>query len=516
MIVRELLTRWGVKVDAAALKRFDDKIMQTKQNLNKLGDRSTQLGKSLTLFATAPILGLGGALVKAASDAEETSAKFGTVFSGIAEKATSAADRLDKSFGLSSTQAKELLGNTGDLLTGFGFTQDKALELSQGVQELAVDLASFTNFSGGAKGASAALTKALLGERESAKSLGIVINEELVKAKIKDLKASGKLKGASEQQAKAEATLQIALAQSKNAIGDYARTSDGFANSFRDFKSEVADLAVEFGEILLPIVKDLLNNYLKPAVRYFRSLSKGVKTTILVVAGLVAALGPLLLIFGLMANGLASVIGGFRALAFFIPKLIAMVASLNFALIGTVALWVGVFSIIFLIFEDLLAFAQGRKSVARLLMEKFGEALDYIGEKFKGLSKVVKVFVAAVTTPIRLLINLVQGLGGAIGAIVGGDFSLAGKALLEQGKKLIPDLDDFGSFLGFGSDERLRPKGAPQAGGGGANVQVTNKITVPEGTPQSLVGDAVEKGVAKSMDRALRRSGEVFQPQFAE
>ena len=87
------------------------------------------------------------------------------------------AETFKKSFGLSSQAAMGLLADTGDLLVGFGFTEKEALNLSKQVNELAVDLASFTNFSGGADGASQALTKALLGEREAIKSLGIAITE---------------------------------------------------------------------------------------------------------------------------------------------------------------------------------------------------------------------------------------------------------------------------------------------------------------------------------------------------
>ena len=93
------------------------------------------------------------------------------------KKAEDTAKTFRQSFGLSRKAAKQLLGDTGDLLVGFGFTEDAALDLSKKVNELAVDLASFTNFSGGAEGASLALTKALLGERESIKSLGIAITE---------------------------------------------------------------------------------------------------------------------------------------------------------------------------------------------------------------------------------------------------------------------------------------------------------------------------------------------------
>ena len=122
---------------------------------------------------------------------------------------------------------------------------------------LAADLASFTNYSGGAEGASNALTKALLGERESVKALGIVIREEDVQNR---LAAAGKdkLTGAAMLQAKAEATLAIAMEQSKNAIGDYARTSDSASNTLKRAGEETKALQVAM-EPLMPSVATLLD-----------------------------------------------------------------------------------------------------------------------------------------------------------------------------------------------------------------------------------------------------------------
>ena len=180
------------------------------QQMVKFGQGAKRVGLKLAIFATLPILALGSSFVKAASDAEETRAKFDTVFQDMAVKSNTMADQLAKDFGLAGTKARELLGNTGDLLTGFGFTQESAFSLAKDVNELAVDLASFTNFSGGAEGASAALTKALLGERESVKSLGISILEEDVKKKVQILRAKG-MRFATMRQAKAFATLKIAI-----------------------------------------------------------------------------------------------------------------------------------------------------------------------------------------------------------------------------------------------------------------------------------------------------------------
>lgn len=516
MIVRQLLTKWGVDVDDRQLTRLNGQIKNAKKRFTEAGRGAKDLGKKFSLFATLPIAALGGVFIKAASDAEETRTKFGTVFSGIADDAQSVAEDLDKNFGLSGRAAQGLLADTGDLLTGFGFTQQEALKLSEQTQKLAVDLASFTNFSGGAEGASKALTKALLGERESVKSLGISIQEEDVKKEVQLLRTQG-VTFATERQAKAQAALNIALRQSKNAIGDFARTSGGFANSLRDFKGEVEDLAVEFGEVLLPIATDILNNFLKPAIKWFRGLTKETKTYILITAGLVAAIGPLLIAFGFMAQGLVGMVS-------LVTILLPLLSGLTAASLGLAAVWLGAFAAIFLVLEDILAFAQGRKSVLGFLVQQFGVAIDAIGEKFKELPGIVKSVVASILLPLRAVINGIQGVAGAIGALTSGDFSLAADALKEAfTSTVMPNMGDFGSLLGFSSNERMRPtpdaqRGAgtaAMAGGNNAQVSVQNTISVPAGTPPDLVDGAVTKGVRESMDRTFRETREVVQPQVA-
>ena len=216
---------------------------------------------------TGVVIGGFRKLINAASDAQETVSKFNTVFKSVAKEADNVAQNLASNFGLSGIAAKKLLSDTGDLLTGFGFTGKAALDLSKEVNELAVDLASFTNFSGGAEGASAALTKALLGERESVKSLGISILDTDVKARVLKNTQDG-LTFATERQAKAYATLQIAQDQSKNAQGDFARTSKQFANQMRILSGNFENLAVSMGTKLLPLFAPFissLNKVLTPS-----------------------------------------------------------------------------------------------------------------------------------------------------------------------------------------------------------------------------------------------------------
>jgi hypothetical protein len=200
--------------------------------------------------AAVALVKFGAASAKAAADAEETFAKFRTVFQEVPIEAANAVNDLADSYDLAGSTAARLLGNTGDLLTGFGLTADAALELSDQTTRLAIDLASFTNAAGGAEAVSSALTRAYSGERDALKSYGIVITEAAVQAQVLKQRQQG-LTFSTEQQAKAQATLTLALEQSQNAIGDYERTSDSAVNTQRRLQQEVIRLKENFGEFVL-------------------------------------------------------------------------------------------------------------------------------------------------------------------------------------------------------------------------------------------------------------------------
>lgn len=210
--------------------------------------------KAATVYASVRAVGkVLGDLTEAASRANEVNSKFNVTFSEISDRAEAVAKNLQEAYGLSVRESEQLLSSTGDLLTGFGFTQDAALQMADSVNTLAVDLASFQNLSGGAEQASQALTKALLGERESIKSLGIAITE----ADIKRLAEQKGITGELDRQTKAMLTLELATKQSKNAIGDFERTQDSVANQSRQLTSNMEDLKVTLGKNLTPTVATL-------------------------------------------------------------------------------------------------------------------------------------------------------------------------------------------------------------------------------------------------------------------
>ena len=201
------------------------------------------------VFAVSKIVAFGNESIRVFSDLEEETQKFGVVFSGMGKQAEKVVKELQESYGQSELSARRSLALTGDLLTGFGFDRKTALDMSEQVAKLGADIASFSNYAGGAEGAVAALTKGLLGETESMKMLGIAIRQDSDEFKnmVANIRTST---GASEAQAKAQAVLKLAYAQSGNAIGDFKRNMDSIANQSRVFGNSMLDLKSAVGGFL--------------------------------------------------------------------------------------------------------------------------------------------------------------------------------------------------------------------------------------------------------------------------
>lgn len=224
---------------------------------NKKLSKSTKKTKTDFMALGAKLLGAVGTIAlfaKKASDLEEVTSKFSTVFKDVAIEAERMAKGLQDSYGMSTIESKKLLGNTADLLTGFGMTSEAALQLSNQTQQLAADLGSFNNIS--AERASLALTKAYFGERESLKELGIIITETSLKERMR-AEGMNKLTGNALLQAKADMTLKMAMEQSKNALGDYGRTQDSAANVAKRLANSFEDVVAAIGAEMLPGLANL-------------------------------------------------------------------------------------------------------------------------------------------------------------------------------------------------------------------------------------------------------------------
>ena len=302
---------------------FEKKMESISSRAKSIGDKISGIGTSLTVGVTAPLAIAGKSMVDAASDFDENLNKISVAFGDNADEVKAWADTATQSFGLSMNQALEATSLFGDMATSMGISQGEAASMSTSLAGLAGDLASFKNI--GIDQAMTALNGVFTGETESLKQLGIVMTE----TNLEEFAAkTGQVYSEMSQAEKVQLRYNYVMAMSKNAIGDYARTSDGTANSMRTFQASVENLAITLGQNLLPIVTPIIQKATE-MVNAFAAADPELQQLVLKIAGIAAAAGPALLVIGKMVSVFGSASGAIGLLSGKIAALGGMKAALS-------------------------------------------------------------------------------------------------------------------------------------------------------------------------------------------
>lgn len=243
----------------------DKSLSETKSKTESFGSHiggwATKVaGLFAAAFTIGKIVEFDKKLLEVASHSNEVSSRFANTFPGAIAKANGAISELTDSYGYSSTAAKESMSATGGLLATLGMSEDQSLACSEQVAKLGADLASYTDFAGGAKGAADALTKAMLGETESSKSLSLSIGDDALSNYAASL---GKSTASMSTAEKAQLRLNLALEQAgaMGAVGDMIKTASGYANTLRAVESKMENAEAAAGQRLIPAVTSLATEF---------------------------------------------------------------------------------------------------------------------------------------------------------------------------------------------------------------------------------------------------------------
>lgn len=296
-------------------KQFQSSLKKTSRSLKKFGSSLKTTGKNLTNSITLPVLALGVASAKLASDFEESLNKVNVAFGESSHIIQNFAKTTLNSFGIAEGSALEMASLFGDMATSMGITQQEAANMSTALVGLAGDLASFKNI--GIEQAQTALAGIFTGETESLKRLGIVMTEANLKSFALSQGMDANVKSMTQAQ-KVALRYQFILKSTANAQGDFARTSEGVANTTRSVGESLKELGTEMGQILLPITKKVLN-ILKSVISRFNNLSDETKETIIQMGLLFAAIGPIIMVLGSLVTSLGVII----------PIAVKVVAAIN-------------------------------------------------------------------------------------------------------------------------------------------------------------------------------------------
>ena len=87
-----------------------------------------------------------------------------------------------------------------------------------------------------------------------------------------------------------------------------------FQGSMQLLKSALEEAAISVGQVIAPVIRDFVDNKLKPAIQWFNNLSDSTKQNIVKWGALVAAIGPAMMIIGKLMMLLPKVVSGVNAL----------------------------------------------------------------------------------------------------------------------------------------------------------------------------------------------------------
>ncbi len=203
-------------------------------------------------FAIGKLVEWGKQLLTIGTEIDTLDRKFKTVFGEAGDIVSAFAERNAESMGLTRSRYREAAAAVGDLLIPMGFQRDEAAQLSAGLVNLSGALAEWSLGKISSKQASDILSKAMLGERDGLKQLGISLTEADIKARLA-AKGQDKLTGSNLEQAKALATYDLVLEKSKDAQEAFAKNTGTLIRKKNELKAKIQENVEVLARRLIPI-----------------------------------------------------------------------------------------------------------------------------------------------------------------------------------------------------------------------------------------------------------------------
>nr|DAU32393.1 MAG TPA: minor tail protein [Caudoviricetes sp.] len=237
------------------LKSLSDMVGDIKPKLKSLAMAVT------AAFSVKKLVDFGRQSIETASDLAEVQNVVDTAFGESKQKMEDFADTAVKTYGISKLTAKQTGSNFMAMAAGMGLANDSASDMAVALTGLSADMASFYNV--GQDVASTALKSIFTGETETLKQFGIVMTDANLQAYALS-KGITKSTADMSQAEKVQLRYNYVMSQTALAQGDFAKTSDSWANQTRILSEQWKEFGATIGTVLM--------NVLLPAVKAINSL----------------------------------------------------------------------------------------------------------------------------------------------------------------------------------------------------------------------------------------------------
>lgn len=234
-------------------KKWDDSVDDSSGNISDslIGAFTAVVGSAAFVKVGKMLLQLGVESINLASDLEEVQNVVDVTFGAEGSKKIEKwANEASAKFGLTELQAKRYSSTLGAMMKSSGMTEDEIADMSMNLAGLAADMASFYNMDFDT--AFSKIQSGMAGMSMPLRQLGIDMSETAVAAfaEAEGFETAYSKMSESEQMI---ARYRYLMKATADAQGDFARTSDSYANSQRRVATGFDTLKAQLGEALLPI-----------------------------------------------------------------------------------------------------------------------------------------------------------------------------------------------------------------------------------------------------------------------
>jgi phage-related protein len=399
LTLRDIGFRLGYELDEKSVNNVESSIKSLKEQATKM------LGGIAVVVAVKKAAQFVSDCVSVASEVEEMQNKFDVVFGEINETVDEWAQNYADAIGRNKNDIKSYLADQQNLLVGFGMTREAGAELSEQMTSLALDLASFGNMDEAT--AVDAMTKAVMGQSESAKTLGAVLNDTTREQAMLTLGLSGTYDSL-DQLTKMQVNYQAILSQSADAVGDCERSLDSYESTMKQFQAKLKEIKTLIGQFFMPTFQKVLSFGSRMLTRLRDMLQK--------LTNFIDKIGGSERVLRVLGIALAATFAIINITN--IAKMAKKVVELatGFAKANTSAkVLFAIILILALLIEDFLAFMRGDDSLFGTMLEKAGVDCDQFRQNVIKIWNNIKTVLGAIWQGLKnVAIPIFQGIWEAI------------------------------------------------------------------------------------------------------
>lgn len=395
MTIRDIGILFGYKVDESSERKVEGSIKSLKSMASKV------LGAVGITLSVAGIKSSIDGCVEVASSIEEMQNKFDVVFGDMRNEVNKWAQEYSDAIGRNKNDIKTYLADQQNLLVGFGMTRKAGAEMAEQMTSLALDLASFGNMDETAS--VNAMTKAVMGESEAAKTLGAVLNDSTRAQAMATLGLKGTYDKL-DQLTKMQVNYQAILQQSPDAIGDCQRSLDSYESTKKRYIAKLKEIKTIVGQFFLPTYQKILSigakglTMIRDWLQKLTELTDKLGGSQRVLAILTAAFTAMLVAMNLKKIGAA--ISGFT-------KLVRAIGLGH----GKALAFFAVFLLLALVIEDFISFMRGDNSLLGTMLERAGVDCEKLRQNIVGVWTKIKQAIGYIGEGIRnVVVPIFEGI----------------------------------------------------------------------------------------------------------